>query len=188
MSDLDLLLTRRSVAPRDMIEPGPTSDELQMILRCAHRVPDHGKLGPWRFVVFTGAARADFGAEIGAIYQADFPDVNADLASVQQQLFTRAPTVIAVISTAAPHAKIPEWEQVLSAGAACQNILVAATTLGYSACWLTEWYSYHPKVKVLLGMEPNHNIAGFIYLGSCKEKPEERVRPPLEERLTFWGS
>ena len=98
----------------------------------------------------------------------------------------RAPTIIAVISTASPHVKIPEWEQVLSAGAACQNILIASHALGFKACWLTEWYSYHPQVKTLLGLEAHQAIAGFIYIGNYPGTPEDRVRPALAERVSFW--
>ncbi len=186
LETIDLLLQRRSVSPRDMQGEGPTAEQIDTLLRAAHRVPDHGKLGPWRFVVFTGDGRAEFGRRLGAIYQEDFPAVAADLAAVQEQLFLRAPVIIAVISTAGPHVKIPEWEQVLSAGAACQNILVASHALGFKACWLTEWYSYHPKVKNLLGLEPQHNIAGFIYIGNYPGTPEDRVRPSLADRITYW--
>jgi nitroreductase len=187
VSTIDLLLRRRSVSPKDLQGPGPDTEQLRQILAAAHRVPDHGKLGPWRFVVFEGEARAQFGQALGDIYQADYPHLDADLASVQRQLFMRAPVVVAVISMAEPHSKIPEWEQVLSAGAACQNLLVASHALGYSACWLTEWYSYHPAVKALLQLAPGHQIAGFIYIGSYPGTPEDRVRPTLESRLQYWG-
>ncbi|HMW49205.1 MAG TPA: nitroreductase [Cellvibrionaceae bacterium] len=186
ISTIDLLLTRRSVSPKDMQGEGPSAEQIDTLLRAAHRVPDHGKLGPWRFVVFTDEARRDFGRRLGEIYQADFPSVTADLKTVQEHLFLRAPVIIAVISTAGPHVKIPEWEQVLSAGAACQNILVASHALGFKACWLTEWYSYHPQVKALLGLEPSHNIAGFIYIGNYPGTPEDRVRPPLADRVSYW--
>lgn len=186
LSTLDLLLQRRSVSPKDMQGEGPNAEQINSILRAAHRVPDHGKLGPWRFVVFSGEARRAFGRRLGDIYQADHPEVTVDLKTTQEQLFLRAPVIIAVISTAGPHVKIPEWEQVLSAGAACQNILVASHALGFKACWLTEWYSYHPEVKNLLGLAPEHNIAGFIYIGNYPGTPEDRVRPPLEERVSFW--
>lgn len=188
MHTIDLLLQRRSVSPKEMQGDGPSSEQIELILRAAHRVPDHGKLGPWRFVVFTGEARVNFGRAVGAIYQADHPDTTADLAAVQEQLFLRAPVIIAVISTAGPHVKIPQWEQVLSAGAACQNILVATHALGFKACWLTEWYSYHTKVKALLSLEDHHNIAGFIYIGNYPGIPEDRVRPPLSERINYWPS
>ncbi|HEY6529886.1 MAG TPA: nitroreductase [Cellvibrionaceae bacterium] len=186
MQTIDLLLQRRSVSPKEMQGEGPSAEQIDVILRAAHRVPDHGKLGPWRFVVFTGSARSNFGRALGEIYQADFPNIPADLKTTQEKLFLRAPTIIAVISTAGPHIKIPEWEQVLSAGAACQNILIATHALGFKACWLTEWYSYHEKVKALLDLEEHHKIAGFIYIGNYPGTPEDRVRPPLEERISHW--
>ena len=183
---LDLLLKRRSVSAKDMTGPGPSPAQIDQLLAAAHRVPDHGKLGPWRFVVFTGDARADFSAKLAAIYKEENPDTPEKLLAFQAELLTRAPLVIAVISTAGEHIKIPEWEQVLSAGAACQNLLVAAASMGFGAQWLTEWYSYNDKVKALLGMEPHHQVAGFIYVGNYNAVPEERVRPSLEERVSYW--
>lgn len=188
MNDINLLLTRRSTAPKDLTLPGPTPEQRQQLLQAAHRVPDHGKLGPWRFVVFEGAARREFGAHLARIYEASHPQMPAEVYASQQGLLERAPLVIAVISTAGPHVKIPEWEQVLSAGAACQNLLVAAQCLGFGACWLTEWYSYHPDVKALLGLDEHHAIAGFVYIGTRATSPEERVRPALEDRLSYWSS
>lgn len=187
MSLLDIIRTRRSVSAKDMHEPGPTPAQLQTLLEAAHRVPDHGKLGPWRFVIFQGEARSAFGNKLAAIYQAENPEAPEKAVELQKSLLLRAPLVIAVISTASPHVKIPEWEQVLSAGAACQNILIAAHAMGFGAQWLTEWYGYNDKVKTLLNMETHHRIAGFIYIGSYDEKPEERVRPSLEERISQWG-
>lgn len=184
---IELLLSRRSVSVRDMTSPGPTPEQLQTLLRAAHRVPDHGKLGPWRFVVFEGEARATFGKELANIYCQDNPDASDKLQSFQADLLTRAPLVIAVISTASEHEKIPQWEQILSAGAACQNLLIAATAMGFGAQWLTEWYGYHPQVHTLLGMAPHHRVAGFIYIGQYHQQPEERVRPALEDRVQFWS-
>jgi nitroreductase len=187
MSLLDTITTRRSVSTRDMRDPGPSSEQVQILLQAAHRVPDHGKLGPWRFVIFQGDARADFSRKLADIYKEENPETTEKLLQFQAELLTRAPLVIAVISTAGEHVKIPEWEQVLSAGAACQNILLAAHTMGFGAQWVTEWYGYSDKVKKLLGMEPHHRVAGFIYIGSYNEKPEERVRPSLEERVQYWA-
>lgn len=186
MNTLDQLLSRRSVSAKDMLEPGPSEAEIQLILRAAHRVPDHGKLGPWQFIVFKGEARAAFGQKLAEIYKQDNPEASEKLLEFQRKLLMRAPLVIAVISTAEEHVKIPLWEQVLSAGAACQNMLVAATALGYGSQWLSEWYSYSDQVKALLGASPQHNIAGFMYFGSFAEKPEERVRPKLDERVEYW--
>lgn len=188
MSLLDIITTRRSVSVKDMCAPGPSPEQVQTLLLAAHRVPDHGKLGPWRFVIFSGDARADFSRKLADIYKEENPDAADKILQFQAELLTRAPLVIAVISTAAPHVKVPEWEQVLSAGAACQNILLAAHTMGFGAQWLTEWYGYNTKVHQLLGMEDHHRVAGFIYVGSYKDKPEERVRPSLEERIHHWNS
>lgn len=188
MTPLDLIQTRRSVSVKDMREPGPNPAQLQVLLQADHRVPDHGKLGPWRFVIFQGEARADFSRKLADIFKEDNPDTTEKLLQFQAEVFTRAPLVIAVISTAGEHVKIPQWEQIMSAGAACQNILLAAHAMGFGAQWLTEWYGYSDKVKNLLGLEPHHRIAGFIYVGSYNEKPEERVRPGLEERVQYWGS
>lgn len=187
MSFIELLATRRSVMARDMIAPGPSDEQVTTILQAGHRVPDHGKLGPWRFVVFQGDARAQFGEKLAAIYAADNPDATEKLLQFQAETLTRAPLVIAVISTAEEHVKIPLWEQVLSAGAACQNMLLAATAMGFGSQWITEWYSYHPQVRQLLGLAEHHQVAGFLYFGSFAEKPEERVRPSLEERVQYWG-
>ena len=187
MSLLDIITTRRSVLAKDMNEPGPNPEQLQTLLQAAHRVPDHGKLGPWRFVVFQGPARATFSHELAKIYQEENPEATEKLLQFQADLLTRAPLVIAVISTAGPHVKVPEWEQILSAGAACQNMLLAAHTMGFGAQWLTEWYSYNKKAHSLLGMEDHHRLAGFIYIGSYQQKPEERARPSLEERITYWN-
>lgn len=187
MSLLDIITTRRSVLAKDMNEPGPNPEQLQTLLQAAHRVPDHGKLGPWRFVVFQGPVRATFSRELAKIYQEENPEATEKLLQFQADLLTRAPLVIAVISTAGPHVKVPEWEQILSAGAACQNMLLAAHTMGFGAQWLTEWYSYNKKVNALLGMEDHHRLAGFIYIGSYQQKPEERARPSLEERITYWN-
>lgn len=187
MTLLDLITTRRSVSVKDMRAPGPSPEQLQILLKTAHRVPDHGKIGPWRFVIFQGEARADFSRELAAIYKEENPEAPEKLLQFQTELLIRAPLVIAVISTAGEHVKVPEWEQILSSGAACQNILLAAHSMGFGAQWLTEWYGYSVKVKKLLEMEPHHRIAGFIYIGSYSEKPEERVRPSLEERVRYWG-
>lgn len=188
MSLLDTIRTRRSVSVKDMRAPGPSAEQVQALLQAAHRVPDHGKLGPWRFVVFQGDARAAFSRCLAEIFREDNPDATDKQLQFQAELLARAPLVIAVISTAGPHVKIPEWEQVLSAGAACQNILLAAHAMGFGAQWLTEWYGYSNKVKQLLNMEEHHRVAGFIYIGSYAEKPEERVRPNLDERVLYWGA
>lgn len=183
---IKLLLRRRSVSAKNMTEPGPTSEQLEIILRAGSRVPDHGKLAPWRFVIFEGDARARFGDVLAKAYKAQTPDAKEAQIEFERGRFMRAPVVVAVISSIQTDAPIPQWEQRLSAGAVCQNMLIAATALGLGANWLTEWYAYDEKVGNALDLGDNERVAGFIYLGSAKEKPEERKRPQLEEIVTRW--
>ncbi|MCH2097106.1 MAG: nitroreductase, partial [Pseudomonadales bacterium] len=138
---LQLLLTRRSVKAIEMIEPGPSPDDLDRILEAAARVPDHGKLGPWRFVRFTGDARLAFGQVLVDAWRAAHPEDENARVELERGRLVRGPVVVAVISSVLPEHKIPEWEQVLSAGAVCMNMLTAAHASGYVAQWLTEWYA-----------------------------------------------
>lgn len=184
---LDLLLHRRSVKAIEMIEPGPTDGELELILRAAARVPDHGKLGPWRFIRFTGDARLAFGQVLVDAWRAAHPEDDDARVELERGRLVRGPVVVAVISSVLPGHKIPEWEQVLSAGAVCMNMLTAAHASGYVAQWLTEWYSYDEQVRGALGLGPDERVAGFIYLGSPLQAPKERVRPDLEERISDWS-
>lgn len=186
MSFTDLLLSRRSVTANELTEPGPGEEQLQTILQAAHRVPDHKKLGPWRFIIFQGDARASFGNTLRDIFAEENPDASEKLLEFEQQRFTRAPIVIAVISSPVDEPKAPEWEQVLSAGAACQNILLAATALGYGSQWLTEWYAFSSKVDAALELEPTEKVAGYMYIGSIATPPTERNRPSLDERIRYW--
>ena len=181
---LDLLRTRRSVAPARLEAPGPTRAELDRILTLAARVPDHGKLAPWRFIVIEGEARDRIGATIAATYAADNPDADAARLDLERKRLAQAPLVVAVVSRAGPHIKIPEWEQVLSAGAASMNLVVAANASGFASAWLTEWYAYDRRVMDALGLEPRERIAGFIHIGHAREVPSDRVRPELAEIVT----
>jgi len=181
---LDLLKTRRSVKPMDLAEPGPTASELETILTVASRVPDHGKLTPWRFVVFEGDARLEAGETIAAAFQADHPEANGDQLEFERKRLARAPLVIAVVSRAGPHVKIPEWEQVLSAGAAAMNLVHAAYALGFAANWITEWYAYDRRVLDKLGVAPHERIAGFVHIGRPARPPDERDRPALANIVT----
>ncbi len=186
-SFIEQLLTRRSVTANELSEPGPDRQEISQILAAAHRVPDHGKIGPWRFVIFSGDARSRFSQQLAEMYAEENPEATEKLLEFESSRLTRAPLVVAVIASPVEHPKIPEWEQLLSVGAACQNILVAALSLGYAAQWLTEWYSYSNKVNALLELNSHERIAGFIYIGSSATKPDERQRPSLEERLRYWS-
>ncbi len=181
---LDLLKTRRSVKPVELSGPGPTAAELDTILTVASRVPDHGKLAPWRFIVFEGDARLKAGDAIAAAFRAKYPDCKDDQVAAERQRLARAPLVIAVVSRAAPHVKIPEWEQVLSAGAAAMNLVTASHALGFAANWITEWYAYDRGVLDALGLAAHEKIAGFVHIGRPAQPPEDRPRPPLSEIVT----
>jgi nitroreductase len=178
---LKLLTTRRSFKPAELAGPGPTQAEIDTLLTVASRVPDHGKLAPWRFIVFEGAARRAAGEAIVTAFRAKYPDAKAGHVEAERERLTRAPLVIAVVSRAAPHVKIPEWEQVLSAGAAAMNLVLAAHALGYGASWVTEWYAYDRTVLDALGLKAHERIAGFVHIGRPPGPPEDRPRPPLGE-------
>ena len=168
------LLARRSVSANSLGEPGPSESEIAQILTAAARVPDHKKLVPWRFLLFQGEGRKEFGK------------ILAEICETEANRFMRAPLVIAVISRVVKNPAAPEWEQVLSAGAACQNLLIAATALGYGAQWITEWYGYSQGVRAALKLADNERVAGFVYIGTAKEKPDERERPSLADIAQAW--
>src|ERR1044072_4470376 len=145
--DLDLLKTRRSVKPIELTGPGPAPAELDTLLTVASRVPDHGKLTPWRFIVVEGDARAKAGETIAAVFRAANPQATDEQVAFERNRLARAPLVVAVVSRAAPHVKIPEWEQVLSSGAAAMNLVTAAHSLGFAAKWITDCYAYDRRVR-----------------------------------------
>ena len=178
-----LLERRRSAPPAIMTGPGPTKEELTTILTIASRVPDHGKLAPWRFVVFEGQARERVGRIALGIRLEDKPDLDEVARAEELRRFARAPLVVGVVSRAAPHVKIPEWEQVLSAGAVCMNLIVAARALGFSATWLTEWPAYDARFRATIGLAEHEKIAGFIHVGKAVAV-EDRLRPLLTEIVT----
>jgi nitroreductase len=185
---LELLLRRRSVGAGFLGEPGPTEAQLQHILTAAARVPDHKKLVPWRFVVFQGPARGAFGKMLADTWAREAPAGQATPERLQLESgrFERAPLVVGVVSRVLPNPGAPDWEQQLSAGAACQNFLIATTALGFGACWITEWYGYSRGVAQALGLEAHERMAGFIYVGTAREKPPERDRPKLSNIVTHW--
>ena len=175
MTDMiHLLETRRSVAPVALAGPGPTPAELERLLRLAARVPDHGKLVPWRFIVFQGEARERAGDILAAAFAA-------------RRRMTMAPLIIGVVSRAAPHMKIPEWEQELSAGAVCMNLLIGARAMGYAGSWLTNWFSYDRGVLARFGLAETERMAGFIHIGHAETSPEDRPRPPLDTIVTYFS-
>lgn len=179
---LALLARRRSTKIVHFTVPGPSREEVDALLRLAARVPDHGKLGPWRFVVIEGDARVRAGEALAGVLARD----RADRASLDKarETFLRAPACVIVISTAAPHPKIPEWEQQLSAGAVCFSLLLTAHAAGYGGCWLTGWPCYDAQARAALGLSAHERIAGFIHLGTPTEQPTERVRADVSARIS----
>jgi nitroreductase len=168
-------------------EPGPSREQLDTILTAAVRVPDHKKLEPWRFIVFEGDARAAFGRILlKACLTVDKQAPSAARLEMERTRLLRAPTVVAVISRVTPDAAAPEWEQILSCGAACFNLCLAANALGFATSWVTEWYSYSADVRAGLKLAPNERIAGFIYIGTAKEQQPDRDRPQLAKIVTRW--
>jgi nitroreductase len=181
---IELLKTRRSIKPSQLAGPAPSGQEIETLLTIASRVPDHGKLVPWRFIIFEGQARLAAGEAITNAFRAKYPDANSEQVAIELRRLARAPLVIAVVSRAAPHVKIPEWEQVLSAGAAAMSLVLAAHALGYAAYWMTEWYAYDRAVLDALGLKPYERIAGFVHIGRSNGPPQDRPRPSLAEIST----
>lgn len=154
------------------------------MLTAAARVPDHGKLVPWRFILIEGEARQRMGEVLVKAFLADNPGADEEKVAVERERFSNAPLVVAVVSRVVPHVKIPEWEQVLSAGAVCMNLLNAATALGYGASWLSGWACFDRRVLDALGLGPTERMAGFVHIGTAKEKPTDRDRPNLADIVT----
>jgi nitroreductase len=178
---LQLLKTRRSVKPMELAGPTPSAADIDTLLTLASRVPDHGKLTPWRFIVFEGDARLTAGEKIAALFRADHPEATPDQIEFERKRLARAPLVIAVVSRAAPHVKIPEWEQQLSAGASAMSLVFAAHAMDLAASWITEWYAYDRRFLDALGLAANERIAGFVHIGRTEKPPEDRDRPKLAD-------
>ncbi len=183
---INTLLSRRSTAIKNLVGPGPSADQIQKILTAASRVPDHNKLAPWWFVVFDGEARAKFGDVLRKAYLREDADAAPAKLDLEAERFLRAPLVIAVISRI-KEGKAPQWEQVLSAGAAAYNLCLAANSMGFGSNWLTEWPAFNDDVRATLGCDERDNIAGFVYIGTESEKPEERERPALPDIVNHWA-
>jgi nitroreductase len=182
---LDYLLHRRSCSIKTLDEPGPDSGQIETILKSASRVPDHGKMFPWYFMVFEGRARENVGNLLAKAWQEDDPSAQPAKIELERDRFMRAPVVIAVISRIR-EGKNPAWEQILSAGAACQNLCLAANALGFGSNWVTEWYSYNDTFRNDLGLDEHDHVAGFIYIGTPEQMPIERDRPELDKIVTYW--
>jgi nitroreductase len=181
---IELLKTRRSMKPREMTPPGPSPAELETILTIGARVPDHGKLAPWRFILFEGDARVRAGEVIADVFARKNPQAASAEIEVEKNRLTDAPLVIGVVSFTKSHPKVPPWEQELSAGASAMNIVTAATALGYGACWLTGWFAFDRDVLNGFGLKADEKLAGFIHIGTASKPSEDRPRPALSDIVT----
>lgn len=182
----DHLMSRRSVGPAFLADPGPSPREIEEMLTIATRVPDHGKLAPWRLVLFEGEARVAAGEKLAALAAHRNPELEEASLELERRQFLPAPLVVGVISTAKPHPKIPEQEQLLSAGNVAFNLLHAAYAFGYAGQWVTRWYSYDAEASALLGAKPGERFIGFVHIGTPVTTMEDRPRPALLDVVTRW--
>lgn len=183
---LDLLKTRRSIPSSFLGEPGPSADELRDILTIGARVPDHGKLTPWRFVIIAGNERQEAGDALAELYQRKTPDALAAKVDEQRDRIAIPPLTVIVVSRTALHPKIPEWEQFLSSGNVAMNLVLAAHALGYAAQWVTGFAAYDADAAALLGVAANERIVGLIHVGTPSVPPSERPRPDIDDITTYW--
>ncbi len=184
-SPLALLRSRRSARPRDLVAPGPDAAELREMLTLAMRVPDHGKLHPWRFVHVARDRRADFAALLDRAYRADNPAPGRLELEANERFAHQAPELVVALFSPTEGHKIPVWEQELSCGAACFNLELAAIASGFAAGWVTGWAAYSPTVLAAFGRPPER-IAGFIFLGTLGAPLEDRARPEYDEVVSEW--
>lgn len=186
MRALELLQSRSSTPSKLMIGPGPDRAQLRELLELAMRVPDHGKLSPWRFVLIQAHAREELGALLKLRKQALEPAASADVLSKEAQRFSYAPTIVAVLACTVSGHKIPVSEQIASANAVCMQLLNAAHVSGFAAQWLTGWAAYDDVIRERLGVQLNEHICGFVHVGHASEKPLERSRADLDSKLSTW--
>jgi nitroreductase len=180
---LALLARRRSTKIAHFAEPGPSPEQIDALIALSTRVPDHGKLGPWRFVVIDGDARERAGEALAQVIAHDDGVDDARLAAARG-LFLRAPSCVMVVSSPKPSPKVPEWEQIMSAGAVCFALLLSAHAMGFAGAWITEWPAFDARARKALGLAEHEHVAGFVYLGTAREPATERVRATPEGRVT----
>ncbi|HET7268693.1 MAG TPA: nitroreductase [Oleiagrimonas sp.] len=183
---LHLLAERRSAPSRQLGEPGPDAATLERLLSEAVRVPDHGKLTPWRLLVLHGEAKLELGRQLAAMALTKHPDMPEAKQNKERHRYTHAPLVIAVISRRDPASRIPEQEQLLSAGCVAYNLLLAAQGLGFGAQWLTGWAAYDRDAADVLGLADDEHVIGFVHIGTPRVDIPERVRPALADVVSTW--
>ena len=181
---LAFLKSRKSGSAKAMFGPGPSKVQMDEILEIAARVPDHGKLNPWRFILIEGEGRARLGDGFAQVWAQKNPTHGSESLDFQRHLFMRAPVILVVVSTAAVHGKIPVWEQQLSSAAVCYNAVLAATALGFDAQWQSDWVAYDDGAKAVMGVTAQEKISGIIYIGTSSAPLEDRPRPDVSTLLT----
>jgi nitroreductase len=175
----DFLLKRNSAPIHELKEPAPSDAEIETMIRVASRVPDHGRMEPWRFILYRGEAREKVGRMLAALAEkreGPLTDVRRDK---EMTRFSRAPLVIGVISAPRDNPKIPDWEMQLSGGAAAMNLVLAANSMGYGTNWITNWYAYDEEGRRLLGLAPHERVIGFVHIGTFGGTVSERPRPDV---------
>lgn len=185
---VDYLKTRRSVTLPFLQEPAPNAEELAEMLEIATRVPDHGKLAPFRLITYRGGARIKIGEQLAAIAQQRNPDADEAMLEKERNQFLPAPLTIGVLSTPVDHPKIPQLEQVLSAGNVAFNLVHAVFALGFGAHWVTRWFAYDEEAATMLGAKPGEQFVGFVHIGTPQTRLEERDRPDLRAIVSEWGA
>ena len=180
---LALLARRRSASAQFLADPAPDAAELADLLRLAARVPDHGKMQPWRFIILNAGPKAVFVEHLRALALAQ---PNADKATAALMKIAAPPLCVAVVSAPREGGK-PVWEQQLSAGAVCMTLVIAAQAMGYGANWITDWYGYDRAALTRLGLTETETLAGWIMLGTPTEAPLERVRPDMAAVVSVWA-
>lgn len=189
---LDYLLSRKSAPIQTLKKPGPDDGEIATLIRVASRVPDHGKLEPWRFIVYRGEVRATIGRMLAERYAAVLGrPLTPGEREKEEERFSRAPVVIGVVSVPRDNPKIPQWEMFLSAGAAAMNLVHAANAMGFGANWITNWYADDAEARRLLGLSPDERVTGFVHIGTPSEEAPDRPRPDpatiVSEYAGPWG-
>ena len=186
-SILDHLLTRSSAPIQELKEPAPSDKEIETILTAASRVPDHGRLAPWRFILYRGEARQTVGEKLLELAEKREGPLPEGRRNQELTRFSRAPLVIGVISSPKENPKIPQWEMFLSGGAVAMNLVHAANALGYGTNWITNWYSDSEEGRAILGLAPHERVVGFVHIGTHEGQPFERPRPEVSDLYADWS-
>lgn len=184
---LDFLRTRRSRPISELKEPGPSDAQIDAILTIAARVPDHGRLAPWRFILYRGQARHDVGERLAALAEEREGPLPENRRQQELARFSRAPLVVGVVSSPREHPRIPQWEMFLSGGAVAMNLLLAANAHGYGANWITNWYANDEEGRRIVGLAPHESVIGFVHIGACEGQVQERPRPELSQIATDYA-